>query len=60
MQMAKEPLLGCILKFCVTTTTVDWPASAGVRFQIPSRNSCSENGCVVVYKDAEWHGLSPS
>lgn len=58
--MAGEHLLGCILKFCVTTTTADWPASAGVLFQISSLKSCSENVSVVIYMDVEWHGLSPS
>lgn len=60
MKMAREPLLGCTLKFSVATTTADWPALAGMLFQIPCRKSCSENGSIVVYMDVEWHSLSPS
>lgn len=60
VKMAREPLLGCIMKFCVMTTTADWPALAGVLFQIPSRKSCSKNGSVVVHMDVGWHDLSPN
>lgn len=52
MKMAGEPLLKLYL-----TTTMDWPASAGVLSQI---KSFSENVSVTLYMYVKGKGLFPS